>query len=356
MALTLPFCSNLAEALSSGGTSVRLQDPAPNTLADLCAALAAPAHAFATIYTLNFSEVVLVSACGAGVDAGKLIVTRGSDGTSARSWPANACFKITEILPGAVCADTDGGTDDACPPFDPVAMLPVGPGLCWDLTEPGNPKLGLCATGVVPANMACGEINAYGQLVNIPVNWPASCLTPFDPCCDGGAGGGGLNACDVSYSTSSGSGVITGGTVCEALDQLADAVGGAGGGSGVASVGAGTGIDVTGTASAPVVSIEPSGIVAGTYGGFAIDASGRVTSYTAPAGGGAVASVTGTSPVVVSGGSAVTVSVLAASSAQIGVVTLADAAEAANATPNVADDAVITWEFLQLWATTQGLI
>jgi len=348
MPLTLPFKSNLAATVSATTKSIRLQD----STVDLCAALAAPAHAFATIYTINKSERVLVYGCG--VD-GTVTVTRGVDGTTARSWPANACVKITEILPGAVCADDDG-EDDLCGPFDPVAAIPLGKGLRWDVTDTSNPKLTLAPTGVVPANMACGELNECGQIVSLPANWPASCMTPFDPCCDTGGSAPAPDACDVPYATNSGSGIVTGGTVCDALDQLADAIGQLSAPTSVvAGLTEGACVNITGTAANPVVGVAPSGITAGTYAGFQINECGQVVSYTAQSS--SVVAIVGTSPITVSFASdTYTISAATAGVDQLGVVQLADPAEAANATPTVADDDVITWEFLQLWATTQGIV
>lgn len=346
MPLTLPFKDNLAQAATASDGTLRLQ----GSTADLCAALAAPAHAFATVYTLNRSEVVLVTSCGPD---GVLNVSRGADNSTARAWPANACIKITEVLPGAVCDDE--APEDPCGPFDPVAAIPLGKGLRWDLTDAANPKLALAPTGVVPTNISCGEINECGQIVSIPANWPASCLTPFDPCCDSSESGGGLDACSVSYVTGSGSGVVTATNVCEALDQLSDAVGGLSSGvSGVTQVTAGSCIQVSGTAAAPVVSVAPSGIVPGTYAGFQINECGQVVSYSPETG--SVLQINGTNPIVVTFASgAYAVSVLTAGVGQLGVVELADPAEAANSTPDVGDDHVITWEFLQLWAQANGI-
>ena len=347
MPLTLPFKDNLLESVSAGAGALRLQ----GSVVDLCAALAAPAHAFATIYTLNRSERVLVTGCADGV----LTVTRGVEGTTARVWPANSCFRITEIIPGAVCPDTV--EEDECAPFNPVNSIPLGKGLRWDITDASNPKLALAPTGVVPTNMACGEVNECGQIVSIPENWPASCLTPFDPCCGDAGAGSAVNACDVPYTSGSGSGVITGSTVCDALDQLADAIGAivGSGASQVVSVQAGDCIQITGTASAPVVNVAPTGVTAGTYAGFEVNECGQIVSYTPETA--ATLQITGTSPITATLASgAYTIAVETAGVGQLGVVELADASEAANASPNVGDDHVITWEFLQLWAQTQGII
>ncbi len=348
MPLTLPFNDNLQEALSATAKTMRVQGGS----VDLCAALAAPAHAFATVYTLNRSERVLVHSCNGD---GSVNIVRGAEGTTARAWPANACVKITELVPGTVCPDEDSEVS-GCPVFDPVVSVPLGKGLKWDVTDASNPRLTLAATGVVPTNMACGEINECGQFVSIPAGWPASCLTPFDPCCgDSGGGSSPLDACSVPYSPSGGSGAITASTVCGALDQLADLVGGATGDVGVQSITAGDCIDVSGPASAPTISVAPTGVTAGVYAGFTVNECGQIVSYTPETA--STLQITGTSPITATLSSgAYTISVAAATSSALGVVQLADAAEAANASPTVDDDHVITWEFLQLWAQTQGLI
>jgi hypothetical protein len=115
----------------------------------------------------------------------------------------------------------------------------------------------------------------------------------------------------------------------------------------VTSVTAGTCISISGTANAPVVSITPTGIAAGTYNGFKINSCGLVTSYT-PVPPVAI-NIVGTFPIASFYNNLAAqweISIAKATFASFGSVQLADEAEATVATPNVPGESAITFDFL----------
>lgn len=351
MPLTFPYHSSLLVNHAEGDTAIHLSADT----AELCAALAAPAHAFATIYTVGKTERVLVTSCGTGADAGKLVVTRGVEGSAARAWPAGACFTIQNIIPGGVCSDP---SDDQCS-FDITSAICLGTGLRWSTPAAGPPCIELEPTGVVTTSMCGAVVDETGRFTFIPDNWPAVCLPVFDPCCAPSDTGGSetVSAASVSFSPNGGS--VTSPNVQGAIEQL-DAIVSTltGGSTGVLSVGAGTGIVLSGTGSAPVVNLSPTGITPNTYAGFTVNAEGRITSYAAPAVAGVV--VAGAAPIVSTfngGTNTYTVSIGTATVDDLGVVRLVDAGDASSTSTHnlIPGDAVVTFDALEAWKMAHGL-
>lgn len=153
-------------------------------LADITASIATPSHLFAQIYTAQYSEMVMIY----GVENGELCVQRGMQGTAARSWPADACFKITEEIAGTPCdpeaVGGSGQTDQftAAQLIQLLGFLNTDGCLELDLTGPDAPKLSVKNTGVTPGTYGGAVINSKGMFTDIPEQWPASALPVFDPC------------------------------------------------------------------------------------------------------------------------------------------------------------------------------
>ena len=343
MSLTLPWTNKLLHAVNAGATTLVLQD----AVADLCACLDEPSHAFATIYTVSGTEKVLVTAC----EAGELIVTRGVDGTEAKAWPACACFKVDEVVEGEVCPDPDTSEGSAA---DLASMLTLGKGLEFDTSDPNNPVLQLVNTGVAAGDYGGATVNACGQFTFIPEGWPSNTLADFDLCCPTDEASVEVTAADVTYSPEVTNKAAVGPNVEAALNQIdaylcaLDTPA-----TGVVVVTTGKGLTNTGNTSNPVLELETTGFAAGTYAGFTIDECGRVVGYTpAPSD---APSVVGDAPIDVSfdaGTNTYTVSIAKATKEECGAVMLAD--EAGIATPlSIGGSDVITWDFLRLWAAAQ---
>lgn len=348
MPLALPYCTKLFSALDATSTGMRVTGT-PAELAQLCLDLTAPAHFSGTIYTAGGSEAILVTACNPDPGGFTLLTIQRAFGSSvARSWPAGACIKLDTRVDGAVCPDvgSGGGAASACPSI--YDQLTVGKGLRINRDDPANPFLELAPTGVVASsNVGGATINACGQIVSYPPNWPASALPVFNPCCDpGGAGPGAVAAAEVSFSPSGA--IITATNTQDAVDQLESHVNGLTFNSGVLALTAGHCIAIGGTTANPVVGVTPSGIAPGVYAGFSVDLCGRITSYTAPAGVNTV--VAGNSPISVSvAGLTYTVSIAQAGVGQEGTVQLASTANIGISENLIAGDDVVTWDFLSLW-------
>jgi hypothetical protein len=348
MPLTIPYNTKLKQSITAHDTTLRVTVGRP----DICNRLnTPPSHMFATIYTASRNEVVVITDC----DGDEFIVQRGVDGTSAQAWPINACLRITDVVDCTVCEDLE---DTGCAKW--WEAITVGKGLRIDMTNPDAPILEVAATGVSVGSMCGAEINDCGQFTFVPENWPASCLPTFNPCCDNTTSGGGTtgDACDIAYTPRPLTTIIQSSNVCGALEDLEDAIINASGGSGgVEELTAGDCIAISGSTTNPVISVADSGITPGDYAGFTVNACGMITAYTpvppvelSIVG---LGSINATYNVT---GEQWEVSIQEATTEVCGCVIVADEAEAANATPNLTGSEVITWDFLQLYLQTKGLI
>lgn len=248
-------------------------------LTDLCDQLAAPSHVFLQVYTAGASEIILADAC----DGAKVHITRGMDGTKSRTWDDGACVCVVRIVDGAV-PGAGWETEPFCDCPDPWDQLQAQGGITFDKSNPDSPVLSLTPTGVAAGNYGGATVNTTGQFTFIPPGWPASALPVFDPCTCAGQGGGGgqqVQAADVTFTPQGAPGIITSTNVQGALYQAEDAIAALQiQGTGVQSITPGTGLNNTGTNANPVLNLTNTGIAAGTYAGFTVDAQGRITAYT----------------------------------------------------------------------------
>ena len=329
-----------------------------DSLTSLSTYIVSPGHAFATIYTSSKSERVLITNVS-GASGSDFIVTRGVAGTVPLPWPSGACVCIEEVIAGSVCPDYDG-QDTTCNPASVFGALTVGKGLVLDQTDPLAPVLSLEATGLVTTNVCGAEFDTCGRLVSAPLNWPATCLPVFDPCCDVGSGvPSTVDLCALPFAPQGG-GIVTATNICGAVAQLEDAINAAssGGTGAVATIVAGDCIALGGTATAPTISVAPSGITAGSYAGFAVNECGQITSYTPVASSGITLVGAGAISVGFNNGTQTyTISISPASTADCGCVLLVDDGDAIDqASWNlIPGEAAVTWDALQAWATAKGL-
>jgi len=270
MALTLDTI--LVEAISASGTRLRL----PN----------ADRQALCVYMQTNSVDVILELHSGAyservrayGCDGEDVLVERGHDGDTRRSWAVATCICVVDERPA--CPESSDPECDPCNPPNPWDMVSVGPVLEIDRTDPAAPHLDVVRTNVAGV-YGGARVDEYGRFTYIPPGWPASALPTFDPCLcdDGGTGGqaGDVSAGDVSYSPC---GHVSGSTVQDALCQLEQWASGLSVDTGVMTVTAGDGIVVSGPASNPTISLQPVTITPGTYAGFDINEFGQVVGYT----------------------------------------------------------------------------
>lgn len=325
--------------IGAGDTVLEFNEP----VAALCAVLAQPAHAFMSIYSPRGNETVLATKCSGN----KVHVLRGMDGTEARSWAACACVSEIRTEPGTWCDDAEHPDNQCCECLDGITATDS-----FSLTyaECGV-VIALRPTGVVAGEFCGARVNEFGQFTFIPQGWPYNCLPAFNPCgpCEGaasGCGDSGAGSCgECGYSPRAGACVAVGDTVQVAIEQLDAALCSLqlAQGGGVLAVLEGSGIVISGTASQPVISLEPTGVGAGNYNGFVLNQYGQVVSYSTPPAAPDVV-VAGLAPVSVAysmGTKTYTVSVDEASSTDLGVVLVADSSEATGYTPSSSTAGVV---------------
>lgn len=270
--MALQLDSIILEPVGPGQTTLRLRLPDQQTL---CSYIASNNVAVVLEITQGPDrERVRAYRC----DDNGVHVERGYDDTRARAWQAAACVCAVDELP--LCPGVDPECD-TCNPPNPWDMVSVGPGLDLDRTDPQAPHLDVSRTNVA-GTYGGARVDQYGRFTYIPPNWPASALPVFDPCLcpDGGDGGQvppSVTAGDVAYSPC---GHVSGTTVQDALCQLEQWASGLTISTGVMSVNAGDGIDISGPTSSPTISLEPVTITPGTYAGFTINQFGQVVGYT----------------------------------------------------------------------------
>jgi len=330
--ITTAFTDHLKYAVSSTDTFIEFGS-ATGTV-DVCTTLGTPSHIFFEVYTAQGSEVVLATAC----EGGKVVVTRGMSGTTPKAWPVGACTKAVSVVAGQACGTgaTDGdGSNCPCPdPADVFGALQVCDNINLDMSSPSAPKLCLKPTGVNAGSYCNGAIvvNEYGQITSLAPNFPSSCLPVFDFCCDGGGVGGGitlpLDSSQVYYNGPASNHYLMDGTLTDVLDTIDSVLwslqGNISATSGVLTINtcapASGGLSVTGTPSNPMLCLPTTALAPGVYGGFNVDAYGRITGYSG--GGGATAySFAATSPLTVNTfGTNVTYAIDSGSYSQFGAV------------------------------------
>lgn len=320
----------LQTAIECDATAITLANIDPT----ICPVLTAGGHALLTIYTAAGTERVIATKC-----AGSTLTVVRAD--NAHRWPASACVKLDDLV-------TDPLPDDGCCDENTLAGLTFGPE--FEVTRNGcTMTVRLKATGVVAGDFCGYQVNEFGQVLDIPENWPAACLPVFNPCgpCDDtGTGAGATEAYAVGYSPQAGARVALGGNVQQVIEQIEDAVVLLQDdlATSVEQVMEGTGISITGLTDYPTVSLAATGVAAGTYVGFEVDQYGRVVSYTDPGAAeqtrvvgdaGAIsvtADLSGPAPVY-------TVKAADAGTAQKGVVEITDIAEIQS--NSVTDDSTV---------------
>lgn len=343
MTWTLQSCDHLALAVPADGHALLLASPSGGF--DLCALLAGPPvrHVFLEIYTARASEIVIASSCAAGV----ITIVRGATSTVPRDWPQGACVRTLQIIDGPIPDPYTGPLDDV-----PYSLTTCG-ALSLTYGDLG-PTLCLTPTGVVAGEYGGGRmhVNAFGQITYLSADFPAGALPVFDPCGDGGSGGGGStapsDASEITFTSSLSACVALSGTVQSALRaldaQLCATMGIVA--AKVSAVNAGPGVNVTGSVKA-IVSLEQihSGV---TAGGLVADEFGRVLSYAPPTLEGD--DIVGTAPIGVTRavGGSWQISVSAAAIGALGVVQLVGVSQLD--TPNtIPSTAVVSWAVLQEW-------
>lgn len=338
MPLTLPFSSSLAEAVGSTASRIRLAAG----MGDVCTALAANSVQM-TLFSAAYSENVLATGCETVGGVQYLTVQRGFGGATARAWALDTCVCATQLLP--LCA-TEAAASEGCDCPDPLAGVVAEGCIEIDRSNPLAPVIRLAATGVTPVSNGCIRINACGLVEWVSPNFPTDCLPVFNPCgaCTPGGSGASGEAADVAFVPPPGVQYALGPNVYSALIQLDAALQACCDGASVfvEQVLAGTGIAVTGTSAAPVVSLAAGPMAPGTYGEFDVDDYGRIVGYT-PAPPATSTAVAATAPITASYNlptNTYTIGVAPATSASYGSVILAEAAEV---TAGTADpDDVIT--------------
>lgn len=354
-------CDNLRFALAVGGHSIEMAS-ATGT-ADLCALIESPParHVVLELYTAQGNEQVIAYRC----DGGTVTITRANGGTTQTNWPAGTCARTVQIVESPLCgAEDDTPVDgDKCNPcnWSPLAGLTVCPALVLDTSTAEAPTLCLTPTGVVAGDYCGMVVNEYGQITELPEDFPASCLPVFDPCACGPGSGGSTptGSDDVTHSPQIGACVVAGPTVQAAINQLETQICGFLNGAGlVRSVSVCPALTATASQGDVAICLTPVGPGAGIYGTLELNAYGQVLNYVPPSGGGGgggVLAVSGAAPVTVTpvGAGAYQIGISSATTTTYGAVTLALASEMLNNTESV--DAVVSWGALQTWWTsTQG--
>jgi len=210
------------------------------------------------------------------VTAPFLSVTRAFEGTTSSAFPIGACLRFVWIADGITAVA--GG----------VTFTVTGSGVAV-VTSTGTNSWNVD----VPITTLTGDtpIEILGTFPDFEIATNAT----FGGCCCGGGGGG--SGGTITEITASGIASVTGGTgptanidvptlnliaganvtITGAYPNFTIAASGGGGGGGVASVTGSTKILISGSLSNPVVNLIVSGVGAGTYNGVTYDAYGCAT-------------------------------------------------------------------------------
>lgn len=318
------FQSNITALLNPGTTVMKLP---PAAAAQLLAAIGASGN-YTTLSLSNgvVSEIVYAT----GVSGVNVTIARAQEGTTAQTFSAGTIVRFvwTEV---SIQDIASGGTAGISITGGGQATVTGGP-FAFNVTVPA------------------GNIIA-GSGIGVAGTWPNITITNTNP---GGGGGstlvtgsgqavvtaitGGYNVNVPTPTITPGTGIAIGGSwPTISITNTAPASGGTGT---VTSVSAGTGIAVTGDPTVnPTISLSPSGVSAGTYGGLTVDIYGRLTNVTA----GLITSVTSLTGALVVGTptlGSVTLTLNPASTAAAGIVQLAVATSAASSNPGDTTSAV----------------
>jgi len=210
------------------------------------------------------------------VTAPFLNVTRAFEGTTSSAFPIGACLRFVWIADGITAVA--GG----------VTFTVTGSGVAV-VTSTGTNSWNVD----VPITTLTGDasIEILGTFPDFEIATNAT----FGGCCCGGGGGG--SGGTITEITASGIASVTGGTgptanidvptlnliaganvtITGTYPNFTIAASGGGGGGGVASVTGSTKILVSGSLSNPVVNLIVSGVTAGSHNGFTYDAWGTIT-------------------------------------------------------------------------------
>lgn len=314
------FQSNTASLLSPSTTVMKLPAAAA---AQLLAAIGASGN-FTTFSLSNgvVSEIVYAT----GVSGVNVTIQRAQEGTTAQTFSAGTIVRFvwTEV---SIQDIASGGSTGISITGGGQATVTGGP-FNWNITVPA------------------GNLSA-GTGISVTGTWPNITITNTSP--GGGGGGittitgsgqaivtaitGGFNVNVPTPTLSAGAGIAISGTwPALTITNSAPAVGGTGT---VTSVAAGSGIAITGDPTVnPTISLSPSGVTAGTYGGIAVDTFGRVTNITA----GLITSVTSLNTSLVVGTptlGSVTLNIIDSTTAAKGIIQ--KAVNTAAASSNAAD-------------------
>lgn len=232
--------------------------------------------AYFSLQTGNYYELVLVT----GVDGNLLTVNRAQEGTVARSFPVGTEVKF-QVTSAAIIEEIGAISTT-------VALSATGIAQVQTLGV-NNYRINVDS----PQYSGSGGIEILGTYPNLQFVFTRE----TDECCDGD----GSSGTGEAITTIVGEGLVTAFiNGAEAVVKVTPPVFTAGAGvsivgawpnytisatsgSGtVSSVGVGAGLTLTGSPTvSPVLSITNTGVVAGTYGGIAINARGQITAVPA---------------------------------------------------------------------------
>lgn len=193
MAIT-DLCTNAETNVTSTSTTLRVPAAA---LAAIKTALNNPSHLFAELYSVKYSEQIMIYGYETVSGVTVLDIQRGMGGTSARSWPDGVCIRILSQVNGTPCGDdTAGGSGTELRAL--LDQLNIGQGL--ELIEDANGlTLRIANSGALAGEYGGATVASTGQLTHIPTGWPASAVPAFETCCSD-AGDNASSGTDITVS------------------------------------------------------------------------------------------------------------------------------------------------------------
>ena len=254
-----------------------------------------------------------------GVTGGAVNITRGQEGTIARTFGVGAVVRFIWTTIG-IQAVAGPGASTIVTGSGAAVVTPIVGGYNVNVTAP-----------TFAAGTGISLSGTYPGTITITNTAPA---TPGPPTIVTGSGAaavtpivGGYNVNVPLTVITAGSGIAVTGTYPNFTITNTQTPGGTGT---VTLVSAGPGIAVTGTPAVnPIIGIANTGVAAGTYGGITVNAQGQITAI----GAGLITSVTSLTTCLVVGTPAigsVTLTINSATTATAGIVKLAAATAAAS--------------------------